>query len=80
MLATLTDPIKTSLNTTIAAESMTKQHVTSINLTPHTKSILGRTYWQLLTDPDITRPKASTPPLCYNQNKGLMGRLSAKMT
>jgi hypothetical protein len=63
MFATLTDPIKTCLTTTITTKGQTKQHITSINIIANTKSILGRNYWQLLTDPDITQLNSNTPPL-----------------
>ncbi len=50
MLATLADPIKTGLTTTITTSGQTKQQITSIDIIAHTRSILGHTYWQLLTD------------------------------
>ncbi len=45
MLATLTDPVKTKLNTDITTRGQTKLHITAINLVAHTKSILDRNYW-----------------------------------
>jgi hypothetical protein len=74
MLATQNDPIKTCLNTTTTSKGQTRQHITSINLTTHTRSILGRTYWKLMTNPDITQLNTTTPPLRYNQTKRLTGR------
>ena len=55
------------------------QQITPINVTTHTKSILGRNYWQLLTRPDITQLNAAATPLRYNQMRGLTGRPSDKI-
>ena len=79
MLATQNDSVKTILNTNITSRGQTRQHITPINITTHTRSFLGRTYWQLLTNPDITQLNATTTPLRYNQAKGLTGRLSEKI-
>ena len=79
MLATLTDPIKTPLPTNTTTRGQTRQQITTLNLTPHTRSILGRTYAQLLTVTDITRLNINLTPLRYNQTRGLTGRPSAKM-
>jgi hypothetical protein len=54
MLATQNDPIKTRINTTATSRGQTMQQITPMNLTTHTKSILGCIYWHLLTNPDIT--------------------------
>ena len=62
MLATQNDPIKTSLNTTTTCRGQTRQHLISINITAHARSVLGRTYWQLLTNPDIIQLNATTTP------------------
>ncbi len=51
MLATQNDPIKTSRITTITNKGQTRQHISLITITTHTRSVLGRTYWQLLTNP-----------------------------
>jgi hypothetical protein len=79
MLATQNDPIKTSLNTTSTSRGQTPQQITPINITAHTRSVLGRTYWQLLTNPDITQLNATTTPLHYNQTKRLTDKPSEKM-
>jgi hypothetical protein len=79
MLATLTDHIKTPLPTNTTTRGQTRQQITTLNLTPYTRSILGRTYAQLLTDPDITQLNTNLTPLRYNQTKGLTGRPSDKM-
>ena len=76
MLATQNDPVKTSLNTTTTSRGQTRQQITTINITPHTRSVLDRTYWQLLTNPGITQLNANTTPLHYNQTKELTGRPS----
>ena len=39
----------------------------------HNRSILGRTYAQLLVDPYITQLNNNLAPLQYNQTKGLIG-------
>ena len=49
------------------------------NFTANTRSILSRTYLQLLTDPDITQLGTNLPPLRYNQTKGLTCRPNGKM-
>jgi hypothetical protein len=38
-----------------------------------------RTYWQLLTSPDITKLDAITRPLHYNKTKRLAGKPSDKI-
>ena len=54
MLATQNDPIKTTLNTNTTSRGQTRQQIIPINITAHIKSVLGRIYWQLMTNPDIT--------------------------
>ncbi len=80
MLATLTDSIKIPLSTNPTTRGQIRQQIAALNLTPHTIIILGRTYAQLLTDPDITQLNTDLTPLRYNQMKGLTGRPSDKMT
>jgi hypothetical protein len=79
MLATLTDPIKTPLPTNTTTRGQTRQQITTLNLTPHTRSILGRTYAQLLTVPDITHLNINLTPLRYNRTKGLTDMPNDKM-
>jgi hypothetical protein len=79
MLATQNDSIKTYLNTTTTSKGQTKQPITFINIIAHTRSVLGRTYWQLLANPDITQLNATATPLRYNQTKELTGRPSDKI-
>jgi len=78
MLATQNDPIKTSLNTTTTSKGQNREHIIPINITAHTRSVLGRTYLQLVTSPEITHLDANTTPLRYNQTTGLIGRPSKK--
>jgi len=53
----------------------------NLNTTPHMRSILGRSYHQLLTDPEITAPNPQiTPPLEYNHAKSLHGKRKDKIT
>ena len=79
MLATQTDPTKVTLPTSTIFRGQTRHQIATLNLTAHTKSILGRTYAQLLTDPDITHLNNSLPLLQYNQTKGLTGKPSDKI-
>ena len=79
MLATQNDPIKTSLITTTTGRGLTRQQITLVNITSHTRSVLGRTCWQLLTNPYFTKLNANTTPLRYNQTKGLIGRPGEKI-
>ncbi len=44
MLATLTDPITTSVITNITTKGQTKPQISLINILAHTRSILGRNY------------------------------------
>jgi hypothetical protein len=74
MLATESDTIKTCLNTYTTSRGQTRQQISYINITAHTRSVPGRTYWQLLTNQDIIQLAANTTPLRYNQPKGLIGR------
>ena len=53
-LATQNDPIITSLITTTTSRGQTRQQSTLINITSHTRSVLGCTCWQLLMNQDIT--------------------------
>jgi hypothetical protein len=79
MLATQSDPIKTTLSTATTTRGQTRKQITPINITAHTRSILGRTYGQLLTNPDITQLNPDKTPLQFNQAKGLTGRPSDKI-
>jgi hypothetical protein len=79
MLATLAEPIKFTLPTNTTTRGHIRQQITTLNLTSHTRSILGRTYAQLLVNPDITQLNNNLPPLQYNQTKGLTGWLRDKM-
>jgi len=54
MLAILTGHVKAPLPTNTTTRGQIRQQITTVNLTPHTRSILGRTYSQLLADPNIT--------------------------
>ncbi len=53
MLATQTDPIKACLDTSTTSRGQTRQQITHINITAQTRSVIGRTYKQLLANPDI---------------------------
>ncbi len=53
MLATLADPFNTTLHTNITTRRRIWQQIATLSLIAYTKSIIGRAYWQLLTDPDI---------------------------
>jgi hypothetical protein len=79
MLAILDDPVKVPLPTNTSTREQIRQQITTMNLTPHTRSILGRTYSQLLTDPYITQLHTNLTPLRYNQAKGLTSRPNDKM-
>ena len=80
LLATQSDPIKTGLTTTVTSRGQTRQQITHINLAAHSRSVIGRTYWQILTNPYLTQLDSSTPLLRYNQTRGLMGRPIDSMT
>jgi hypothetical protein len=73
MMATLTGPTKVTLPHQHHHQSQVRHQIATLNLTAHTRSVLGRTYAQLLADPDITQLNNSLTPLQYNQTKGLIG-------
>jgi hypothetical protein len=79
MMATLTDPTKVTLSTNTITRGQIRHQIATLNLTAHTRSILGRTFAQLLADPDITQLNNNLTPLQYNQTKGLIGRPSDKI-
>ena len=79
MLATLTDPTKVTLPTHTIIRGQIRRQIATLNLTAHTRSVLGRTYAQLLVDPDITQLNNNLMPLHYNQTKGLIGRPNDKI-
>ena len=79
MLATLTHPTKVTLSTNTITKGQIRHQIATLNLTAHTRSILGRTYAQLLVDPDITQLNNNLAPLQYNQTKGLIVRPSDKI-
>ena len=79
MLATLADPSKVPLSTSTTTRGQIRQQITTLNLTTYTRSIIGRTYSQLLTDSNITQLNTNLPPLRYNQTKGLTCRPNDKM-
>jgi hypothetical protein len=79
MLATLTDPTKVTLPTNTITRGKIGHHIATLNLTAHTRSVLGQTYAKLLVDHDITQLNNNLMPLEYNQTKGLIGRPSDKI-
>ncbi len=80
MLAILTDPNNTSLNTSIIARGQNKPQISLINIIAYTRSMLGRNCLHLLTDPDISQLNATTSLLRYNQTKCLVGMPNEKIT
>ena len=79
-MATLTDPTNVTLSTNTITRGQIRQQIATLNLMAHTRSILGRTYAQLLVDPDITQLNNNLTPLQYKQTKELIGRPSDKIT
>jgi hypothetical protein len=79
MLAILTDYVKVSLPTNTTTRGQIRQQITSLNLIPHHRSILGRTNSQLLTGIDITQLNINLTPLRYNQTKVLTSKPDDKM-
>ena len=75
MFATLTDPTKVTLSINTIIRGQTRHQIATRDLTAlHIRSILERTYAQLLVDPDITQLNNNLAPLQYHQTKGLIGR------
>ena len=79
MLAILTDFVRVPLPTNTTTRGQIRQQITTLNLTPHHISILGRTYSHLLTDPNITQLNTNLTPLRYNQTKGLTCKSNEKI-
>ena len=65
MFATPTDPTKVTLFTNTISRGQIRHKIATLNLTSHTRIILGRTYAQLPVDPDITQLKQQpcAPPI-----------------
>jgi hypothetical protein len=51
MLATLEGPIRIQLHTLITIRGTNHSQVIHLNINPHTRNILGRTYHQLFLTP-----------------------------
>ena len=80
MLATIRTPIKIRLTTTITIAGSHHQQIVHIQLNPHNRSILGRTYLGLFQNP-LTRTMSPTIPiLIVHQTKGVTSRRLAKMS
>ena len=79
LLATSNNAFKIPLPTTTEHRGISTPQVTLINLSSHTRSVLGRNYVELLTDPDIIRLNQSLPPLTFEEAHGLQGRRGDKM-
>ena len=80
MMSTLTESTKVTLSTNTITKGQIRHQIATPNLTAHTQSILGRTYAQLLVDPDITQLNNNLVPLQFNQTKGFIGRPNDKIT
>jgi hypothetical protein len=79
MLATLDGPVRIQLNTLINIRGTNHSQVVYIQINPHTRSILGRTYHQLFLTPG-TQDLAPTVTLpTYNLTKGITGRRYDKL-
>ncbi len=79
MMATLADPIKITLPTNTTNRGQIWHQIATLNLTAHTRSGIGRTNCQVLTDHDITQLNADTPSLHYNHAKGLISKPDDKV-
>jgi hypothetical protein len=79
MLATLEGPIRIQLHTLINIRGTNHSQVVYIQINPHTRSILGRTYHQLFLTPGTQdlAPNITLPT--YNPTKGITGRRYDKL-
>ena len=79
MLATLEGTIRVQLNTFINIRGTNHSQVIHILINPHTRSILGRTYHQLVLTPGTHElaPRITLPT--YNPTKGITGRRADKL-
>ena len=80
MLATIENPIKIRLPTTITIAGSHYQQIVHIQLNPHNKSILGRAYLGLFRNPltQTMNPTITIPTV--HPTKELICRRSAKMS
>jgi hypothetical protein len=79
MLATLEGPTRSQLHTLITIRGTNHTQVINLNINPHARSILGRTYYQLFLIPGTKElaPRITLPT--YNPTKGLTGRRTDKL-
>jgi hypothetical protein len=79
MLATFEGPIRIQLHTLINIRGTNHSQVVYIQINPHTRSILGRTYHQLFLTPGTQElaPHITLPT--YNPTKGITGRRYDKL-
>ena len=79
MLATLEGPIRTQLRTLITIRGTSHSQIKHIQINPHPRSVLGRTYHQLYLTPGSQELAPHIPLPTYNHTKGITGRRSDKM-
>ena len=79
MLATLEGPVRIQLHTLINIRGTNHSQVVYIQINPHTRSILGRTYHQLFLTPGTQElaPHITLPT--YNPTKGITGRRTDRL-
>jgi hypothetical protein len=79
MLATLEGPIRIQLHTLINIRGTNHSQFAHIQLNPHIRSILGRTYHQLFLTPGTLELAPHIAISTYNPTKGITGRRTDKL-
>jgi hypothetical protein len=79
MLATLEGPIRTQLRDLINIRDTNHSQIIHIQINPHTRNVLGRTYPQLYLTPGTQELAPYIPLPAYNHTKGISGRRAYKM-
>ncbi len=79
MLATLESPIRTQLYILIAIRGTNHSQIIHIQINPHTRSVLGRTYHQLYLTPGTQELAPHIPLPTFNHTKSIPGRRADKM-
>ena len=79
MLATLEGPIRIQLHTLIHIRGTNHADIVHLQINPHTRNILGRTYYQLFLTPGTQELAPHITLSSYNHIKGITRRRADKL-
>jgi hypothetical protein len=79
MLATLEGPIRIQLHTLINIRGTNHAQIVHLQINPHTRNILGRTYHHIFLTPDTQELAPHITPPSYKPIKGITGRWADKL-